>query len=322
MIWTKLTNGIECNFSDGVYLQMRNLIRISYGFGASVVSVRYNAIDRTIDYDLYGVQNTPLYIDVSDYMRIVGVGGAGTLNLIFGASQYDIPFNVKGNINPNDLIVPRYPISSEKLRAQDATPILPPSVMLQSVYGITGSYLVYHKTGMLTLYSGQSSQTKTSEGIYSIDVPADTPYIEFYNASFGVGKRWNIQPLKCGRTYAMVQWMSELGKTKCATWEVREVKSSATNVQELQTIFDGYKVRKDIARELVLRLENLTSYDLWYYSDIITSSDVRVCLSEEDALFGEETMVEVATNSIVQPLNNELYNLEVTIKYRQYDCAD
>lgn len=322
MIWTRVTDGIEYNFADGVYLQMRNLLRISYDFGASVLSVTYGAIERSIDYDLYGVQDNPLYIDVSDYMRLVGVGGGGTLTLTFGSTSYDIRFSVVGNINPNDMIVPRYPIGYDKLRLQDDTPILPPSIILPSIYGITGNVLLWHKSGMLNVNVGGDSTAITDSGIYLIDIPADTAFIELYAPFLTIGQRNVIQPLKCGRTYAMVQWMSELGKTKCATWEVREVKSVSDDVQALQSMFDGHKVRKGIARELVLRLENLSAYDKWYYSDIITSSDVRVCVNEQDALFGDETMVEVATNSVVQPLNNERYTLEVTIKYRQYDSAN
>ena len=102
------------------------------------------------------------------------------------------------------------------------------------------------------------------------------------------------------------------------TWEVVQVSDSTNNSTEYQSVL-GYDVRKGYEQSITLRLQGLTRYDYWYYSDIITSNDVRVAISEHDADFGDETRVNVVTKKVVQPDANGQYTLSVELKYKRYD---
>jgi hypothetical protein len=103
------------------------------------------------------------------------------------------------------------------------------------------------------------------------------------------------------------------------TFEVVDVKQTQENIVELSSRFNSFDVRKGYVQSLTLRLSGLNRYDYWYYSDIITSNDVRIAVNEIDANFGEETRVDVTTKSVTIPNSNGLYTLELEIKYKRYD---
>lgn len=131
-------------------------------------------------------------------------------------------------------------------------------------------------------------------------------------------QRYTRSSLLCGRTYAAVEWLSRAGMKKRHTLEVVRVTYSTNGATEFQSAL-GFDVTKGQAVGLTLRLQGLTRYDYWYYSDIITSNDVRVAVAEIDADFGDETRVQIVTSKVVVPDSAGAYDLEIDVKYKRYD---
>jgi hypothetical protein len=173
--------------------------------------------------------------------------------------------------------------------------------------------------------SGQVINTiALKNGLNSATVPADAESIAvvFYaSAPLPLrGRQWYKRAEHvCGRTYASVEWISRTGALKRHTWEVVKVTDNTNGATEFLTADNSYHIMKGIEQGLTLRLDGLSRYDYWYYSDIVTSSDVRVAVQEIDADFGDETRVAVTTDSVEQPDTSDFFTLEITIKYRRYD---
>jgi hypothetical protein len=163
-----------------------------------------------------------------------------------------------------------------------------------------------------------------AQQLYSIEIPTNI-YTNSVDLQLKRGnyiieqKIFARQSLLCNRRYASVEWQGRSGMIKRHTWEVRDMKDSAYEQVELADRFNSYRENKGYEETIVLHLDGLTRYDYWYYSDIITSSDVRVALNEVEADFGEDTRVQVLTKSAEQPNANGLYELNVEIKYKRYD---
>ena len=104
---------------------------------------------------------------------------------------------------------------------------------------------------------------------------------------------------------------------------VTDEQADGQEIIEPQNAFD---VRMGLTQKMTLRLENLNTYDYWYYSDIVTSSDVRVTLTADDYDAGNDTLydstrVAVDTKSVRQRDGDggAFGTLNVEIKYRRYD---
>ena len=116
----------------------------------------------------------------------------------------------------------------------------------------------------------------------------------------------------------MVQWVSAIGLIKRHTFEVRDVETSVSDSVALQNNFGGFRELKGTRKGLRLHLSQLSAYDYWYYSDLVTSSDVRVAISESDADFGEDTRVKVVTNSVTVPNGASISDFDVDVIIKDY----
>lgn len=330
MIWTIIHDDsnlqIETNFADGVFKQEKPTLRIKSKMSDDVLLYIDGVLIATYTPDAY----KNIYIDLTDYFSTLNIGTTGVNSIQVSTNQsqkISVEYNVRGLRDPQYMDIPdAFTAVRFSLRnmSQEIS-IAPPTRWLEPLFGLNDSIVIYRyeiSSYLVRLLFGLSVFDISSQVLNNIEVPASANAVILHllrSNNILVEKRlYNRQTLLCGRKYAAVEWVSRSGMIKRHTWEVRDVKDKSTDRVELMTHFNGYREEKGYETTIVLHLDNLTQYDYWYYSDIITSSDVRVALNEVDADFGEDTRVQVLTNSNAQPNAHGLYELNVEIKFKHY----
>lgn len=331
MIWTTIFLGdffsLETNFGSEPYLKERSLLRVTIErYRNANIEIYYPEIDQSMSYDK---GNGVVIIDVTEYVRAYPQPSEPIVVSYFDDAT-PVEWYAGYFMNVDREIIPplNYPT--------DGVKFLPPYMFLESLFGIPNSFEIY--VNDYTLAEIPKETIKPFGGVNTFEVARRGSLIEIIELFRGFNTfevaRWGFliygssidgsidfspKPLLCNRQYALVQWQSRFGNTKRATWEVAEVKHSATDVVELVNIYGGWKSRKGSEVSVVLRLRDLTPYDYWYYSDIITSNDVRVALNEIDKDLDDSTIVDVVTKSATVQ-NSGVKTLEVELKYRKYEC--
>lgn len=307
MNWTVIADTTELrvrtNFDYSVYLQEQPTIEVlSKNNRAVLVGLGSDVVSYTPD------ENKMVYVNLTDYMSVFGDGSIGVGTPV--SSRIDVNYLVVGMVSPENMIIPR--IND----IQDFVPIIQPSKMYALPFGLYGSVSVWNNAQSDDVYYGAfQSQTLPLSPLASNLEIKEGLFVSCGDIKYST----HISPLSCGRTYAAVQWATRWGGVNVMTFEVVDVKQTQENIVELSSRFNGFNVRKGYVQSFVLRLSGLNKYDYWYYSDIITSNDVRVAVNEIDANFGDETRVDVTTKSVTIPNSNGLYSLELEIKYKRYD---
>lgn len=290
MRWTKEKVGnttFEYNFGDGAYLLTPNVVKIKTN-ELSVVELESSILEDVIAYvsDING----NLTIDVSDIIRMTNARGysSGSLTISAGNDIIDMSFVIAGDIPVDEMIIPT--INSPYSRSPFFTQYLKigsPSVWLESAY--LGDLVQFYVDPSIEqdgiaepalMYSiDDSAEVKDiTFGDNSILIPTAAKMLYILDQEGGEAFPLSRQPLKCGRRYATVQWRGRSGVYKRHTFEVVEVKDNVTKVTQLYSVI-GVDARKKIEQSFTLRLRDLNSYDYWYYSDIVTSDDVKVVIS-------------------------------------------
>lgn len=316
MIWNDRTSGnllVSYNFANGIWTMQPNVLRVRVAGVSDSVRVRLTLQDDEVE---YATDNTGrVTIDLSDIMRGKSIGSSVSISVSYLSNSISISASVLGLIDPLEMIIPQ---SLQSDQMQEAMLIAPPTTWIEPLFGLSDSVELYLKASAqssATLRLDQNS-VQLVNGCNDIDVSSGVSAISLIVGS--ASKKYRRAELLCGRRYAAVEWTSRSGMKKRHTWEVVQVSDSTNNSTEYQSIL-GYDVRKGQEQSITLRLQGLTRYDYWYYSDIITSNNVRVAISEHDADFGDETRVKVVTKKVVQPDANGQYTLSVELKYKRYD---
>lgn len=321
MIWTEQTSGnltVEYNFGEGVWTMQKNVLRISV-VGATA-SERVSVEINDADYVEYATDNSGrVIVDLSDVIRSKLQGETIYVLVEHSNNSVGITADILGFIDPLGMIIPQ---STSNAELAEVAIIAPPHKWLQSLFGLSDSVEFYIAPQAQSVEFRYSSGAlfnviePLSEGLQVLQIPTDAIGISLHDISHV--QRYTRRSLLCGRTYAAVEWLSRAGMKKRHTLEVVRVTYSVDGATEFQSAL-GFDVTKGHAVGFTLRLQGLTRYDYWYYSDIITSNDVRVALVEADADFGDETRVQVVTSKAVVPDGAGAYDLEIEVKYKRYD---
>lgn len=275
-------------------------------------------------------------IDITDIVRVFGNGAVVTVTYYNGDTQLQqetYTLNVAGNIDPEKQVIPYNKAIAELCDLYDDETrgvILPPSYILETFTG----------TSMFETFDPQLLGEESTEfHTESTETAGQRPYtnpiayglrpgeeLRIFNSDDVVLWSTRVRGRECNKRYAFVQWIGRTGIMKRATWEVVNVTDEQDDAQEMMTLQNEYDVRMGLVQKMTLRLENLNAYDYWYYSDVLTSSDVRVMLDTDvwDGIKHEilpSGRVAVTTKSIKQRNGNGglFGTLNVEIKYRRYD---
>lgn len=317
------------NWSAAVYSQERKVVKIT-NFNADTASVRL-VLSSPINVTSYYLVPTSreLLIDVTDIVRLSDDGtfylsGFDANGKIVFTERATCEWSTRGLIDPEKDIKPMSELLDEWTEKADSqgvdvsVSVAPPSRILEH----TGFPLILemHGTQDIAVFRlGSTSQNMFDVLKSQITIPngisdwfVGNDYERITYGVYGTTER-----NRCNKA-CTVRWISRYGVQKQFVWYCKDMRVNVSEVVSIATIDGTYDERKGYVQGLTLFLEELNAYDYWYYSDIITSSKVEICM-EGSSLW---RVVQVDAKNVQIP-NNDMgkpKDLEVQINLQAYDA--
>lgn len=316
------------DWNTNVYAQERSILTLSnYDANTAAIEVvSTNPSGISAKYEI-PIGRAALKIDLSDLVRIAysrGSGG-GTFSVKELDSSgnelhnYGKTYTISGRINPRAYFQALPP--DEMVDAFEFA-ISAPSVMYKRLDN-NADQIRFELADGGSGYQFATGRVKfpplADEPInfaQAIEVPSGADSVEFWHLNDAMYYRYPLKELECGKRYAEVEWVSFTGQTRRHVFEVVKLTEETTNEVSLETITNEYDLRKDRRVSFSLRLEGLTAYDYWYYSDLVTSSSVKVSLSGTNY---HQVQVTAKKSTTPETSAGKPLTLEIPINYVKYD---
>lgn len=253
-------------------------------------------------------------IDITDFVRTYPE--RNTLGFqAYGAIPRIMNVTITGLINPWGVLIPEH--DGDSFCAISA-----PSVMLAPFDSLQLVFEMWARPG--ESYNFSTGRVKEEPGgtvqnyARAVTLAHATERVELWHLNDFAYRAIDIQPLSCERTYACAEWVSFTGQIRRHVFEVTKATVETGDVVTLANILNEWTEIKGRVDGFTMRLENLDRYDLWYYSDLITSGRVRVTIDGTNWYD-----VHVDENAYTLPESNagKLSTLEIPIKFRKYDAV-
>ena len=317
------------NWTSAVYSQERKVVKIT-NFNDKTERVRL-LLFSPIAVDAYYVVPTSreLQIDVTDIVRLAESGqfsiyGQDATGNTVSGENVTCEWVTKGLIDPEQDIKPISELLetwTEKAASQGvdvAVSLAPPSRILEQI----GFPLILemHATQDIAVFPiGSTSQNMFNALKSQITIPANMSEWLVGNDSERItyGIYGTTERNGCSNA-CVVRWISRYGVQKQFAWYYKDLRVNVSEVVSIATIDGTYDERKGYVQGLTLFLDELNAYDYWYYSDIITSSKVEICM-DGSSLW---RVVQVDAKNVQIP-NNDMgkpKDLEVQINLQGYDA--
>lgn len=243
-----------------------------------------------------------LDIDMTDYVRTYP---NVTRISVYDGSEKSVQVSVVGLISPQSVLIPPH-----ALDAFGAVVVPPSKIIIAGVQGDEVTCEFYGSQGTWNV-TGFATMSSTKRFIGQID--------DYFVLSNGTQSHLYVPILMqpCAR-YALVRWVSFTGVERVAYFEVRGQKSAVSDAYQLQPIDNEYIEIKGRADGLVLALDGLNAYDVWYYSDVVLSSKVEISLD------GGQTFdrVQVTTREVETPDFVANGKVEISVNWKRYDAVN
>lgn len=249
--------------------------------------------------------NGDLWVDLTDYVRTYP--SVGTFNFSFGVgSNWPLVVTIEGLINPESVLIPYHMLK------ENGAMVIPPSRILWDGTNSDPSEFEFYATAGTWSVTGNASLAIDHRSVGQISGVFTLENAEQHNKDYVPTK------LRCGLEYAVVKWISFTGAERISWLQVVKSKIASANNYSLLPRDNEYIQIKGREDGFTLRIDGLNVYDLWYYADILTSSDVRVSFD------GGTTFdrVEVDTKNITIP-DGEAFDgvLEINVNWKRYDAV-
>lgn len=281
-----------------------------------------------------------LFVDVTDVVQ-GGAREAETMTIGYGGYTMTLQYMCVEGLHPEEANM-LAPNSSEKcLQAGHFVYSLAgkvyfslPNVILRSPL-----FAMYENVPMLNFpiwrdeLAGEGTLTIDTEETSVVEYDDEISlYADAKNIILeDLAKTLNIHLTEASETPVMVQWLSSVGAWtdksgrnekiyKRALWDMISNKASNTT-RVLQTISAGYDFQRGTSNEITIQIKGLTAYGLWYYSDIVNSSDVRVIFKNGNELLFADSKAMPTNKDVTTRYGNDgtYYDLSVTLKVLNYD---
>lgn len=314
-----------------VYTRERTIFKETRQKAAGgVVEVMYMGIVLQFYDQLDGVFDC----DITDIVRMYAAGGADNFTVSIYAPGGEMIFSeivtmkIVGTIKPENLVMPLHPfIEREILEAFISEGIvLFPSMIYRKAAGVfTDHFLilamrlpeVYVQHVSFQAYRNNVETTlQYLDGAVILPPNVDVVCARVARVQYNITR---VRTILCGHTYALVRWVGRDGYVRQLIWEVEDVQLEQGEQYALYNMNTPFDIRSGAISKMTLKLDNLCAYDYWWYSDIITSSDVRVIVDNE-ALFDDSARVQVTTKNVTIPNGDNGATLRVNINFRKYDA--
>ena len=323
-------------FDEACWLADTNILIVSLNVGIvadGVVLSETRGGDAIAVWSFFGRQTK---LDVSELLRLKAYGatdgkvsGSMWLRLNNSDQDYDlqVTYSTQGRANP----LKEWMVASHEGGFQ-----LLPSVIYK--WGAVGDefrgpiYIPSGEAGTWALKGDVTGNVALTVGaLTNATITGNNNELTIVNTIGGVAnvvQRVRLRPRVCDEELAYVMWTSRTGGYKRVL--MQRCKASVSQVDRVSLVdsvwfggsgqpIDYYHGFAGEEEEFTLRLEHLTAYDVWWYSDLLTSDYVAVA----DEGFNSSTAktVEVTTKSITIPngSGNDT-TFEIKVKYKSSDA--
>lgn len=323
-------------FDEACWLADTNILIVSLNAGITadgVVLSETRGGDAIAVWSFFGRQTK---LDVSELLRLKAYGetdgkvsGSMWLRLNNSDQDYDlqVTFSTQGRANP----LREWMVASHEGGFQ-----LLPSVIYR--WGSAGDiwrgpiYIPSGEAGTWALAGDVTGNVALIVGaITNATITGNNNELKIVNTIGGVDnvvQRVRLRSRVCDEELVHVLWTSRTGGYKRVLMQrCKAVVSQVDRVSLVDSVWFGgggqptdfYHGFAGESEEFTLRLEHLTAYDLWWYSDLLTSDYVTV--ADESLNSPTTRTVEVLTKSITIPDGSvKDTTFEIKVKYRTGDA--
>lgn len=318
------------DWTSAVYSQERKVVKIT-NFNENTAKVRLEVFSPISATSYYVVPTSrELQIDVTDIVRLAETGhfslyGQNAIgNTVSGESvacawRTDGLINSDTDIRPMSELLERWTEIADSKGVDVGISVAPPSRILEQVTGFP-LIIEMHGTSDIAVFPIGSTPRNMFDVLRSqITIPygMNDWFIGNDSEQITYGVYGTTERNGCNNV-CVVRWISRYGVQKQFVWYYKDQRVSVSDVVSIGTIDGTYDERKGYVQGLTLFMDELNAYDYWYYSDIVMSSKVEICI-EGSRLW---RVVQVDAKSIQIP-NNDTWkpnDLEVQINLQGYDA--
>ena len=224
-----------------------------------------------------------------------------------------VDVDIAGLINPAGVLIP------EREDNDPVCEISAPSVMLAPFAGLRIAFEMW--SSQEHAQSAVKIEELPSESLQnfarSVELLTTTQRVNFLYTGTVV-RTIDLLPLSCEHPHACVEWVSFSGQIRRHVFDISKATVETGDTVALANILNEWTEIKGRVDGFTLRLENLDRYDLWYYSDMITSSRVRVTI---DGVTWYDVHVDESAYTLPDSNAGKLSTLEIPVKFRKYDAV-
>lgn len=317
------------NWTSAVYSQERKVVTIK-NFNDNTTRVRLLLFSPIAVESYYAVPTSrELQIDVTDIVRMAETGhfslyGQDANGNTVSGESVTCQWITNGLIDPYQDIKPISELLetwTEKAASQGvdvSVSVAPPSRILEQ-RGFPLIIEMHAEQDIAVHPVGDASKNMFDSKTSQITIPANMSewFVGNDRDQITYGIYGTTERNGCTNA-CVVRWISRYGVQKQFVWYYKDLRVNVSEVVSIATIDGTYDERKGYMQGLTLFMDELNEYDYWYYSDIITSSKVEICM-EGSSLW---RVVQVDAKNVQIP-NNDMgkpKDLEVQINLQGYDA--
>ena len=251
----------------------------------------------------YPKANLDVTLDMSDIVKTYP--NPTTATLTDTSTTATITWNASGKlVNPDIIIRPNY--GKENLLV-NFDPTNGGLIFAPSATYPGDTFIGYSGGGTITIFYDSIGEDAINNNIYDYPTEQTDKKINLYTGKDNEVVVLELRSFDC-RRYCALRWESMFKKNlfKNHTFVIAEISGEADDITECYNVIDAGTSRllKNRVEKCVVLLENLTPYDVWYYSDLITSNNVFFDFIENGQRVGKERRVQVLSKSITTSMND------------------
>lgn len=251
----------------------------------------------------YPKANLDVTLDLSDIVKTYP--NPTTATLTDTSTTATITWNASGKlVNPDTTIRPNYGKESLLVNFDPTNGGL---IFAPSATYPGDTFIAYSGGGTIIFDYHSIGQDTIDSNMYGYPTEQTDKVINIFTGNGDEVVVLELRSFDC-RKYCSLRWESMFKKNlyKNHAFVIAEISGEADDTTECYNVIDDGTSRllKNRVEKCVVLVENLTPYDVWYYSDLITSNNVFFDFIEDGQRTGKERRVQVLSKSITTSMND------------------
>ena len=251
----------------------------------------------------YPKANLDVTLDLSDIVKTYP--NPTTATLTDTSTTATITWNASGKlVNPDTTIRPNY--GKENLLV-NFDPTNGGLIFTPSATYPGDTFIAYSGGGAIIFDYHSIGQDTIDTIMYDYSTETTDKTINIHTGKGNEVVVLELRSFDC-RRYCALRWESMFKKNlfKNHTFIISEISGEADDTTECYNVIDDGTSRllKNRVEKCFVLVENLTPYDVWYYSDLITSNNVFFDFIQDGQRVGKERRVQVLSKSLTTSMND------------------